>query len=561
MHNVAETAFATFAVPLRPYLKSNISYLINSNKTMKRILLIFAALMALGGVKAAEYTTVEQLTENYFQLVVNDGGTNKSLYISDGWDLAVGNTAEVVNNSNNYYLFKVVMDGDNYILNCYNYAGTKFASWMGDAVNITGASTGLFMGSSDGANGNSKGQDKNNGGRWTIAAVSGGFTFQNAGDNYYIGVSPSLTSSSTVTVKCYDKDEFRASTDPKTFTSVDELTNDYFTLETNGKLICKTRAGNQNTEAIAVNEAISGYSRHLYKAELVSDGKYRIQAYTTTGATTGSWLGTYLNLPPTGGSLFFGACTSTQYGNDGQDLGLWTITKEDDGFVFQNVGNSKYMGEAVASDSKVYFTCKNKYSDMTYTRTATIGNYLTICLPYDATITGATVYTLSGVDSKTTPTKAYIEEVEYNKISAGKGYILKATATTVSAAMDAATVVATVTGNAGLVGFFDDASDTNPLAPVGSYVLSGGKWLKVVADQQPTMNMNRAYMNVSDATELDVAPARSIRLDFEGGETTAINSIGQDATAPKTVYNLQGIQVQQPRKGLYIIDGKKVIVK
>ena len=528
---------------------------------MKRILLIFAALMALGGVKAAEYTTVEQLTENYFQLVVNDGGTNKSLYISDGWDLAVGNTAEVVNNSNNYYLFKVVMDGDNYILNCYNYAGTKFASWMGDAVNITGASTGLFMGSSDGANGNSKGQDKNNGGRWTIAAVSGGFTFQNAGDNYYIGVSPSLTSSSTVTVKCYDKDEFRASTAPKTFTSVDELTNDYFTLETNGKLICKTRAGNQNTEAIAVNEAISGYSRHLYKAELVSDGKYRIQAYTTTGATTGSWLGTYLNLPPTGGSLFFGACTSTQYGNDGQDLGLWTITKEDDGFVFQNVGNSKYMGEAVASDSKVYFTCKNKYSDMTYTRTATIGNYLTICLPYDATITGATVYTLSGVDSRTTPTKAYIEEVEDCKISAGKGYILKATATTVSAVMDAATVVATVTGNAGLVGFFDDASDTNPLAPVGSYVLSGGKWLKVVADQQPTMTMNRAYMNVSDATEVAEAPVRAFVFNFDGdSETTAISSVNVLPTDHET-YTLSGIRVSNPTKGIYVRNGKKIFIK
>lgn len=528
---------------------------------MKRIYLIFAALMTLGGVKAAEYTTVEQLTENYFQLVVNDEGTNKSLYISDGWDLAVGNTAEVVNNSSNYYLFKVVQDGDNYILNCYNYAETKFASWMGDAVNITGASTGLFMGSSDGANGNSKGQDKNNGGRWTIAAVSGGFTFQNAGDNYYIGVSPSLTSSFALTVKCYDNDEFRASTAPKTFTTVDELTNDYFTLETNGKLICKTSHGNQNTEVFPVNEAIAGYSRHLYKAELVSDGKYRIQAYTTTGATTGSWMGTYLNLQSAGGVLYFGACESTQYGNEGQDLGLWTITKEDDGFVFQNVGNSKYMGEAVASDSKVYFTCKNKYSDMTYTRTATIGNYLTICLPYDATITGATVYTLSGVDSKTNPTKAYIEEVEDSKISAGKGYILKATATTVSATMDAATVVATVTGNVGLVGFFDDASDTNPLAPVGSYVLSGGKWLKVVADQQPTMTMNRAYMNVSDATEVAEAPARAFVFNFDGGsETTAISCVNA-LPSDNDIYNLNGIRVSHPVKGIYVRNGKKIIIK
>ena len=540
---------------------------------MKRIYLIFAALMTLGGAKAAEYTTVEQLTSNYFVMSIMDWSNASTYYWqpTSNQNPAWGALSNVANGTGNFYLFKaeqVTVSGNTYYaLRVYNKAKTAFTAGIEGGNALNPYTFGYFAGSCE-ASGTTHayGSDSENNGLWTIEYSAGnGFAFKSVSSNSdfngkYLGINNAKNDVATYWT-CLDEEAFIESQTPASFTSVAELTSNYFTLETNGKLICKTRAGNQNTEAIAVNEAIAGYSRHLYKAELVSDGKYRIQAYTTTGATTGSWMGTYLNLQSAGGVLYFGACESTQYGNEGQNLGLWTITKEDDGFVFQNVGNNKYMGEAVASDSKVYFTCKNKYSDMTYTRTATIGNYLTICLPYDATITGATVYALSGVDSKTSPTKAYIEEVEDSKISAGKGYILKATATTVSAAMDATTVVATVTGNAGLVGFFDDASDTNPLAPVGSYVLSGGKWLKVVSDQQPTMTMNRAYMNVSDATELDVAPARSIRLDFEGGETTAINAIDNLQMTIDNYYNLNGQRVTQPRKGLYIVDGKKVIVK
>ena len=529
---------------------------------MKRILLIFAALMALGGVKAAEYTTVEQLTENYFQLVVNDGGTYKSLYISgDGWDLTFGNTTEVVNSSECYYLFKAVLDGDKYILNCYNYAGDKRSSHMGDAVNITTNSLGLFIGTSEGANGHSKGQDKDNGGRWTITAVSGGFTFQNAGDNYYISISPSLTSSSTATLMCLDKDEFRAA--PRTFTTIGELTRDFFTLETNGKLIYQNPSSGapQNSETATTAEVIASFPNHLFKAELVSDGKYRVCCYDTKGTAQGSWLGNYLNIPPTGGVLFFGASESTQYGQDGQDLGLWTITKEEDGFVFQNVGNTeKYMGGASSSDSKVYFTCKNRYSDMTYTRTnSTVGKFLTICLPYSATISGATVYTLQGVDNKTTPTKAYLTEVDGGTIEAGKGYILKTTAASdVTATLDATSTATAVTANAGLTGVFFSTKAT-----ADTYVLSGNKWLKVVADNEPTIGANRAYLNISEAAEVAESPARSITLDFDGIETSGINTVNSEEGMVKSseMYNLSGQRISHPTKGIYVRNGKKVFIK
>jgi len=69
---------------------------------------------------------------------------------------------------------------------------------------------------------------------------------------------------------------------------------------------------------------------------------------------------------------------------------------------------------------------------------------------------------------------------------------------------------------------------------------------------------NKAYL---DASLLDgLAP--SFIFEFEGG-TTGINTVEQ----PKgnflngEFYNLNGQRVAQPTKGLYIVGGKKVIVK
>ena len=41
---------------------------------------------------------------------------------------------------------------------------------------------------------------------------------------------------------------------------------------------------------------------------------------------------------------------------------------------------------------------------------------------------------------------------------------------------------------------------------------------------------------------------------------TGIRTISNDA-AGKNIFNLRGQQVQNPSKGLYIINGKKVVVK
>jgi hypothetical protein len=50
-----------------------------------------------------------------------------------------------------------------------------------------------------------------------------------------------------------------------------------------------------------------------------------------------------------------------------------------------------------------------------------------------------------------------------------------------------------------------------------------------------------------------------VRLFFNFDETTEINTPVLNGTAKSRYYNLQGIEVAQPQKGLYIVNGKKVV--
>lgn len=73
------------------------------------------------------------------------------------------------------------------------------------------------------------------------------------------------------------------------------------------------------------------------------------------------------------------------------------------------------------------------------------------------------------------------------------------------------------------------------------------------------VNANTAYLAVAAAE----APSRGF-FPFDDDETTGINQIenAQPATVKDAViYNLNGQRVMNPTKGLYIVNGKKVIIK
>ena len=65
----------------------------------------------------------------------------------------------------------------------------------------------------------------------------------------------------------------------------------------------------------------------------------------------------------------------------------------------------------------------------------------------------------------------------------------------------------------------------------------------------------RAYLEVSGA-----APARIMTIDSEG-ETTDLGFVRMVDQEAKDIYNLQGQKVEKGRKGIYIVNGKKVVIK
>ena len=89
-----------------------------------------------------------------------------------------------------------------------------------------------------------------------------------------------------------------------------------------------------------------------------------------------------------------------------------------------------------------------------------------------------------------------------------------------------------------------------------AYILKGGKFCLVT--NASLVPAGKAYLLASDVP----ASAPELVFDF-GSEVTGINSIAnsQELKANSPIYNLAGQRVVQPTKGLYIVNGKKVVIK
>lgn len=84
---------------------------------------------------------------------------------------------------------------------------------------------------------------------------------------------------------------------------------------------------------------------------------------------------------------------------------------------------------------------------------------------------------------------------------------------------------------------------------VGFYKLADGKKL----------GYGKAYLSYdsSSAPELDY-----LEFNYGNGNTTGVNEVrGQKEESRNQYYDLQGRRVAQPAKGLYIVNGKKVVIK
>ncbi len=91
-------------------------------------------------------------------------------------------------------------------------------------------------------------------------------------------------------------------------------------------------------------------------------------------------------------------------------------------------------------------------------------------------------------------------------------------------------------------------------APVGTYVMQKqndkiGFWL-VVDGEQPAIKAGKAYLSL---------PSEARALWLEGDTETGISGISSADSQTMKIYNMAGQQVEKAGKGIYIVNGKKVI--
>lgn len=87
------------------------------------------------------------------------------------------------------------------------------------------------------------------------------------------------------------------------------------------------------------------------------------------------------------------------------------------------------------------------------------------------------------------------------------------------------------------------------------YILMGGQFHKVTTAS--ALAAGKAYLH------LTAAPAAGARLNliFDDEVVTEINTVKNEETKTRNIFNLNGQRVDLPSKGLYIVNGKKVIIK
>ena len=278
----------------------------------------------------------------------------------------------------------------------------------------------------------------------------------------------------------------------------------------------------------------------------------------------------------TGGKVRWFVSTSNEYSlrlyNNGDNYSYMKIAVPD-GYVITGIDGLPTTGNLKAdkgtkSSSKWYgkaqeitFTYESTSSSanftdvltITYTTNATIdvtttGEYTAFCSPYQLDFTGTdiTVY-----KAKLNGNYVELTAISENIAPAGAGVILKGEAKTVSVAI-AETSPSNISNQ--LVGITADTEVAYAAGEKFNYILQGGVFKKATGAK---LKAGKAYL--STTFDVTAAAANELQIVIEG-ETTGI-STAKAAVKADGYYNLNGQRVAQPTKGLFIVNGKKVMVK
>ena len=214
----------------------------------------------------------------------------------------------------------------------------------------------------------------------------------------------------------------------------------------------------------------------------------------------------------------------------------------------QNVIVDGVCANLVLTDQKPFcapeaFTATNA----TLEKTVSSAEYATMVLPFDvATLpTGVEAYDIESVAGSVLTTN------EVTAIAANKPVLLKNAGTYSFTAASAA--IAATPAEPQQNGLLYGVYSTTDVPTTNGYVLQ---------NQSGEVSFYKSVEGMkTDAFRAYLATTASTRLKLDlNGETTGIAATKLQKSATE-VYNLKGQRVAQPLKGLYIVDGKKVMVK
>lgn len=178
------------------------------------------------------------------------------------------------------------------------------------------------------------------------------------------------------------------------------------------------------------------------------------------------------------------------------------------------------------------------------------GYYATLYLPVDATITNADAFTIKVNEAKNAANTTQLED---GKVPANTAVLLKGTS---------GTATATVNTNDTFDSTTSDLSGTlvavNANGSTDYFLGKNGNQVGFYHWSGSVLKGFRAYL---PADKVSGTSAKGFTLVFD--EATGINTIenGKWTIENENVYNLQGQKVNRAQKGVYIVNGKKVVMK
>ena len=236
-------------------------------------------------------------------------------------------------------------------------------------------------------------------------------------------------------------------------------------------------------------------------------------------------------------------------------------------YQWMSIGDGELLSATNIATAVAYNeTANNTIEDedvanVTITRTIK-ASYNTVVLPFDCTLgqveaafgTGAEVYAFSENSADANAITVNFNKVAAGTISANVPVLIKATAASNEQVFNGVQVVAP-TADVNVAGKNIDFVGT--YAPIeaiaeGDYFIGNGAIYKSAGNT--SMKAFRAYLKVKNVASGEV------KL-FIGGIETAISEINGEAAENGAIYNLAGQRVSKAQKGVFIVNGKKVIVK